>query len=68
MRSALPLVGSNQEIKAEVLYELGFANYKLEKPQDAANFYRDCSAIKSQFQPLAVKNLQGIKTQYRGIK
>jgi len=67
LRAALPLV-SNPEIKAEVLYELGFANYKLEKPQDAANFYRDCAAIKSQFQPLAAKNLQGIKTQYRGIK
>jgi tetratricopeptide (TPR) repeat protein len=68
LRAALPLVGSNQEIKAEVLYELGFANYKMEKPQDAADFYRDCAAIKSQFQPLATKNLQGLKTQYRGIK
>jgi tetratricopeptide (TPR) repeat protein len=68
LRAALPLVGSNQEIKAEVLYELGFANYKMDKPQEAADYYRECSAIKSQFQPLATKNLQGIKTQFRGIK
>lgn len=68
LRAALPLVGTNQAIKAEVLYYLGFANYKMEKPQDAADFYRDCAAIKSQFQATAAKNLQGLKTQYRGIK
>lgn len=68
LRAALPLVASNQDIKAESLYYLGFANYKMEKPQDAAEFYRECSTIKSPFQVNAVKNLQGIKTQYRGIK
>jgi tetratricopeptide (TPR) repeat protein len=68
LRAALPLVGSNTAMKAETLYDLGFANYKMEKPQEAANFYRDCAAIKSQFQANAAKNLQGIKTQFRGIQ
>jgi hypothetical protein len=68
LRSALPLVESNATLKPEVLYLLGFANYKLEKAQDAANFYRACAAIKSPFQATAAKNLQGIKAQYTGIK
>lgn len=68
LRAALPLVETNPQIKAETLYDLGFANYKMEKPQEAANYYRDCSVIKSQFQATAAKNLQAIKTQFRGIK
>jgi tetratricopeptide (TPR) repeat protein len=68
LRPALPLVESNQAIKAESLYYLGFANYKMEKPQEAANYYRDCAAIKGPFQATAAKNLQGIKTQFHGIK
>lgn len=68
LREALPLVESNQAMKAEALYYLGFANYKMEKPQDAANFYRECAAIKGPLQATAAKNLQGIKTQFRGIK
>jgi len=55
-------------MKAEVLYLLGFANYKLEKPQEAANYYRDCAALKSPYQALAAKNLLGLKNQYHGIK
>ena len=68
LRAALPSVESNAAIKPEVLYLLGFANYKLDKPQEAANYYRACAAIKSQFQATAAKNLQGIKTQYSGVK
>ena len=68
LRSALPLVESNAAIKPEVLYLLGFANYKLDKPQEAANYYRACAAIKGPFQTTAAKNLQGIKTQYSGVK
>ena len=68
LRAALPLVESNAAMKPEVLYLLGFANYKLDKPQEAANYYRACAAIKSPFQALATKNLAGIKTQYTGIK
>jgi tetratricopeptide (TPR) repeat protein len=68
LRAALPLVENNASMKPEVLYLLGFANYKLDKAQEAANYYRACAAIKSPFQALATKNLAGIKTQYTGIK
>jgi tetratricopeptide (TPR) repeat protein len=68
LRAALPLVGFNQDIKAEVLYDLGFVNFKMNKAQDAANFYRDCSTLKSQFQATATKNLQEIKAHSPGIK
>ena len=66
LRAALPLVDASK--KPEVLYLLGFANYKLDKPQEAANFYRDCAAIKSPYQATAAKNLLGLKNQYHGIK
>jgi len=68
LRAALPLVENNAAMKPEVLYLLGFANYKLEKPQEAANYYKACAAIKSPFQLPATKNLAGIKTQFTGIK
>jgi tetratricopeptide (TPR) repeat protein len=68
LRSALPLIEANPTLKPEVLYLLGFANYKLDRPQDAANFYRACAAIKSPFQATAAKNLKGIQAQYTGIK
>jgi hypothetical protein len=68
LRAALPLVETNASMKPEVLYLLGFANYKLDRPQDAANYYRACAAIKSPFQATAAKNLAGVKTQYTGIK
>lgn len=68
LRAALPLVKSNQAVEAESLYYLGFANYKMEKPQEAANYYRECAAIKGPLQAAAAKNLQGLKTQFHGIK
>ena len=67
LREALPHL-ENAQVKAEALYYLGFANYKLEKGQEAANYYRQCAAIKSRFQALANKNLQGIKNQFSGVK
>jgi hypothetical protein len=68
LRAALPLVESNAAMKPEVLFLLGYANYQLKKPQDAANYYKACAAIKSQFQASAAKSLQGIKNEYRGIQ
>jgi lipopolysaccharide biosynthesis regulator YciM len=66
LSAALPV--ADPALKAEILYMLGFANYKLDKPQDAANYYKACAAIPGQFQALANKNLTGIRTQYHGIK
>jgi len=68
LRKALPLVENNPQLKPEVLFLLGQANYKLERAQDAANYFRACSAMKSPFQATATKNLAAIKTQYTGIK
>jgi tetratricopeptide (TPR) repeat protein len=68
LRAAAPLLENDAQRKPEVLYLLGFANYKMDKPQEAANFYKACAALKSPFQATAAKNLQGIKTQYQGVK
>ena len=66
LREALPHI--QDALKAEVLFNLGQANYKLEKAQEAANYFRDCAAIKSRYQAAAAKNLAAVKSQYRGIK
>jgi len=68
LRAALPLVEANAAVKAEVLFDLGFANFSLQKPQEAANFYRACAAQPGPFQAQAAKNLQGVKSQYTGVK
>jgi uncharacterized protein HemY len=66
LRAALPLV--DPRLKAEVLFMLAFANYKLEKPQEAANYYKACAAIPGPMQARATKDLAGLRTQYKGIK
>lgn len=68
LREALPLVETNANMHTEVLYLLGYANYKLEKIQEAANFYKACAAMKSPFQALANKNLIALRSQYHGIR
>jgi tetratricopeptide (TPR) repeat protein len=68
LRQALPLVETNAALHAEVLYLLGYANYKLDKIQDAVNFYKACAAMKSPYQALATKNLTAIRAQYHGVK
>lgn len=68
LRQALPLVETNAALKPEVLFLLGLANFKLEKAQDAANYFRACSVIKSGFQAEATKDLARIKRDYRGVK
>jgi hypothetical protein len=68
LRAALPMAETNAAMKPEVLFFLGFANYQLKKPQDAANYYKACAAIKSQYQAGAQKSLQGIRNEYRGIQ
>jgi len=70
LRAALPLpvVQSSADRKPEVLFLLGFANFKLTKLQDAAGFFKECAAIKSQYQASAAKNLEGVRNQSRGAK
>jgi tetratricopeptide (TPR) repeat protein len=68
LRKALPLVEANAALKPEVLFLLGLSNFKMEKVQDAANFFRACSGLKSGFQAEAAKDLARIKRDYQGIK
>ena len=68
LRAALPLIQDNAQMKPEVLFYLGVADFKLEKVQDAANFNRQCAALQSPFTATCAKNLTAIRTQYRGVK
>jgi len=68
LRAALPLIANDPQAKPEVLFYLGVANFKMEKVQEAANFNRECAAMKSQFTGLCTKNLAAIRSQYRGVK
>ena len=76
LRKALPLVEASPalaSLKPEVLFLLGFSDYKLaattpEKAQEAANSFRACAALKSPYQTQAAANLKKIQTEYRGIK
>jgi hypothetical protein len=68
LRVALPLVESNQDLKAEALFYLGFSNYKMENIMEALKYNQQCAAIKSRFQAQAAKNVTVIKSQYRAVK
>ncbi len=68
LRKAQPFLEDNPAAKPEVLFYLGLANYKMEKAQEAYNFFKACAALKSPFQAQATKNLTAIKTQYHGVR
>jgi len=68
LRLALPLVETNAALKPETLFLLGVSDFNLEKIQDAADYFRTCSNLKSPFQAEAAKNLARIKRDYQGIK
>lgn len=68
LHKALPLAEDNGAVKTEVLFYLGLANYKMQKAQEAYNYFKACAAVKSPFQVQANKNLVAIRTQYHGIK
>ena len=68
LRVALPLVENNADLKPEVLFMLGFANFKMDNIMDSLKFNQQCAAIKSRFQAQAAKNVSVIKSQYRAVK
>jgi hypothetical protein len=68
LRLALPLVESNASLKPETLFMLGLDEFNMEKIQDAANYFRACSVLKSPVQAEATKNLARIKRDYQGVK
>lgn len=67
LRAALPLVETNA-VKPEVLFMLGFADFSMQKLQDAADFYKACAAVPGTMQAQAAKNLQALKAKYTGIQ
>ncbi len=75
LRRALPLVESNADMKAETLFNLALANFKLgestkntQRILDAIKFNEQCAAMKSRFQAKAAQNLRVIRAQYRVTK
>jgi tetratricopeptide (TPR) repeat protein len=71
LRQALPLVSDNDALKAQALFHLGLANYRMGTPKkdkklmaEALKFNTQCAAIKSPFAAQAAKNAQVIRQQY----
>lgn len=74
LRKALPLVQDNEQLKAQALFYLGLANYKMGEPKkdkkylaEALKFNQQCAAIKSPLSGQAAKNAAVIKQQL-GVK
>lgn len=71
LRAALPGVGNSPDIKAETLFYLGLANYRIaeagniERARDALRFSEQCAAIPGPYQVRARGNVSAIRRQYR---
>lgn len=63
LRATLPLIGDDQ-FRAAVLNDLGWANYQMQNAIDAIKFYGLCAAIKSPFQEQAAKSAFSVKVEY----
>jgi tetratricopeptide (TPR) repeat protein len=63
LRTALPLIGDDQ-LRAAVLNDLGWANYRMRNAIDALKFYGLCAAIRSPLQEQAAKNVLFVKAEY----
>ena len=73
LRLALPHLKDkeNDAQMAALFYNLGMANYRLaesstdrSRPVDALKYMRRCAAIHSPFQEQAVRNVEGIRSEY----
>jgi hypothetical protein len=63
LRAALPLIGDEQ-LRAAVLYDLGWANYRMQSAVEAIKFYSACAAIRGPLQEQATKTILYIKAEY----
>ena len=63
LRAALPMLRQNNQSAASILFYLGWANYKLQNFAEAERFYKQCMAIRSQFQEQAIKNLTVMRSE-----
>ena len=72
LQAALPFIESNADLKADALFHLGVANFKLGSTTNnsdrilaALKFSQACAAMKSPYQGAAQRNVNAIKSQYR---
>lgn len=63
LRAALPLIGEEQ-LRAAVFNDLGWANYRMQNAVEAIKFYSACAAIRSPLQEQAGKSILYIKAEY----
>ncbi len=63
LRAALPLIGDDQ-LRAAVLNDLAWANYRMQNAIDAVKFYGQCAAIRSPLQEQAAKSALAVKAEY----
>ena len=63
MRAALPLIGDDQ-LRAAVLNDLAWANYRMQNALEAVRFYSLCAAIRSPLQEQAAKSVLAVKSEY----
>jgi tetratricopeptide (TPR) repeat protein len=63
LRGALPLIGDEQ-LRAAVLNDLAWANYRMQKALEALKFYGQCAAIRGPLQDQASKSALSIKAEY----
>jgi len=63
MRAALPLIGDDQ-LRAAVLNDLAWANYRMQNALEAVRFYSLCAAIRSPLQEQAAKSVLSVKSEY----
>ena len=71
LRAALPSAEASPDMKAEALFYLGLANYRIaeagniERARDALRFSEQCAAIPGPYQARARTNVRAIRSQYR---
>ncbi len=63
LRSALQLTG-DQQLRALILYDLAWVNYRSQNAVEAVKLYTQCAAIKSPLQEQAAKSALSIKAEY----
>lgn len=74
LRSALPLIQENDQLRAGALFYLGLANYQMGKGKNAVQlaealkFSQQSAAIKSPFQAQALKNVAIIQKETGGAR
>lgn len=63
LRTALTYVPADSDLSANILNNLGWANFKIGNPREALRFYQQCASIRSSVQAAALQSLAFIKSQ-----